>query len=227
MVVCHCDGYFRFSPTLGDGPPPEKAKRFLDLAARLPMDLQMMLCNRVFGLDSDVITANHSEPGFRRVFARVERPTMNQIWDDFKREMMIKDIIMILWCRRSLEKPRFDAYQKRSPDMFQYRFGERAFAQFEQMTTLQREHAVTYYEKSRDMAAGMLGWKYDMKSEIVLDLVKFKADFPALYAEVVQCIVRQECRNSSFATQQAMIAEFEADPGVLQAKFMTKPVSFN
>lgn len=44
----------------------KKAQRFFSLAAKLPMDLQMMLSNRVFGIMASVIRRGDSEAGFRK-----------------------------------------------------------------------------------------------------------------------------------------------------------------
>lgn len=43
-----------------------KAKRFFSLTTQLPMDLQMVLCNRVFGFQDLFIKISTSEKGFRK-----------------------------------------------------------------------------------------------------------------------------------------------------------------
>jgi hypothetical protein len=63
LVVYLSDDYFK----LKEG--KEKEKRFFKIATRLPMDLQMVLCNKVFWIDSPIIKKIHSEQGFK-VFAQ-------------------------------------------------------------------------------------------------------------------------------------------------------------
>jgi len=41
--------------------------RFFQIAQRLPIELQMMLCNRVFGSCKDIVLTKHSEPAFKRL----------------------------------------------------------------------------------------------------------------------------------------------------------------
>ena len=43
-----------------------QAQRFFSLASQLPMELQMVLCNRVFGLEGSIIKQIHSEKGFKK-----------------------------------------------------------------------------------------------------------------------------------------------------------------
>lgn len=74
LVIYFSDGYLQ----LDEGEEKEeeeemksneeraKAQRFFKLAALLPMDLQMVLCNRVFHLSSFIIRRNHSEKGFKK-----------------------------------------------------------------------------------------------------------------------------------------------------------------
>ena len=40
-------------------------QRFLRITSGLPMDLQMLLCNRMFGSPRDIVLSRDSEPGFR------------------------------------------------------------------------------------------------------------------------------------------------------------------
>jgi len=46
--------------------PHNAARSFFQIARRLPMELQMMLCNRVFGAGSTVLTKD-SEPAFKKL----------------------------------------------------------------------------------------------------------------------------------------------------------------
>ena len=42
-------------------------RRFFAIAVKLPMDLQMVLCNRIFGSGKDIVLTKSSEPGFRKL----------------------------------------------------------------------------------------------------------------------------------------------------------------
>ena len=44
-----------------------KPARFFQVAQLLPMELQMALCNRVFGSCKDIILTKHSEPAFKKL----------------------------------------------------------------------------------------------------------------------------------------------------------------
>lgn len=46
-------------------PQEEKAARFFRVITRLPLELQMIVCNRVFRLARDLISTKDSEPAFR------------------------------------------------------------------------------------------------------------------------------------------------------------------
>jgi len=61
LIVFVCDGYLR----LKNRPDQEKTNRFMRMAFRLPMELQMMLCNILFDYGKDVILTKDSEPAFR------------------------------------------------------------------------------------------------------------------------------------------------------------------
>ena len=61
QVVFACDQYVRVAaPLAQDG-----SARFFAIASKLPMELQMVLCNRLFGLARDVVLSKFSEPAFR------------------------------------------------------------------------------------------------------------------------------------------------------------------
>jgi hypothetical protein len=45
----------------------DKAKRFFRIARKLPMELQMMLCNRMFNSPKDLVLRKDSEPAFKRL----------------------------------------------------------------------------------------------------------------------------------------------------------------
>jgi len=58
LVVFFSDN-FLLCPVSGD------ARRFFKLAARLPLDLQMLLCNRAYRSPRDIVLSRYSEAGFR------------------------------------------------------------------------------------------------------------------------------------------------------------------
>lgn len=64
-VVFLCDGLLRVKAGAN-----QEAARFFRLAQRLPLELQMMLCNRAYGVAKDGIPRADSEPAFRHL-ARV------------------------------------------------------------------------------------------------------------------------------------------------------------
>lgn len=59
MTVFLCDGHYSM----------KSESRFFALIYRLPMELQMMACNRVFGSLADSVLQRHSEPAFKRIAA--------------------------------------------------------------------------------------------------------------------------------------------------------------
>ena len=44
---------------------PENVARFLAIASRLPLDLQMVLCNRTFGSPREIVSVRHTETAFQ------------------------------------------------------------------------------------------------------------------------------------------------------------------
>ena len=64
LVVFFCDGLLEL---------PKRAKtksqtgRFFTICSQLPLDLQMVICNRMFGSMKDMILSRDSEPGFKWV----------------------------------------------------------------------------------------------------------------------------------------------------------------
>lgn len=73
LVVYFSDGYLEIPTEVKEeveGNQNEKrvkAHRFFSLATQLPMDLQMVLCNRAFGLETSVIRRIHYEEGFKKL----------------------------------------------------------------------------------------------------------------------------------------------------------------
>jgi hypothetical protein len=45
----------------------DRARRFFIIALALPMELQMVLCNRLFASGKDIVLGKHSEPAFRKL----------------------------------------------------------------------------------------------------------------------------------------------------------------
>lgn len=60
LVVFFADGFLRATAAT----PPE-TERFLVICSRLPLDLQMVLCNRLYGSAKSIVPGRDSEPGFR------------------------------------------------------------------------------------------------------------------------------------------------------------------
>ena len=68
IVVFYCDGLLARVPA-ERCKLPELARwsRFLDIAIKLPMELQMVLCNRLGGFVADLIPLSSTEEGFKFV----------------------------------------------------------------------------------------------------------------------------------------------------------------
>ena len=68
-VVFLCDGYMDFRQIPSTGPPINyrkgKLRKFLRIVQRLPMELQMIMCNRALGLSRDLIPSNEREFVFK------------------------------------------------------------------------------------------------------------------------------------------------------------------
>jgi len=61
LVIFVSDGFL----VLREDEVPEETQRFFGVCARLPLDLQMALCNRMFGSPRNVVPSRDSETGFR------------------------------------------------------------------------------------------------------------------------------------------------------------------
>jgi len=59
IVVFYSDSFLR----LGNTTPPN-VRRFMEISSHLPLELQMLLCNRMFGSEHDTISLKSSEPAF-------------------------------------------------------------------------------------------------------------------------------------------------------------------
>jgi len=62
LVVIVSDGLLQVNDTT-----PSPAARFFSIAARLPLELQMILCSRVVGSDKEIISGKDSEAAFELV----------------------------------------------------------------------------------------------------------------------------------------------------------------
>jgi len=61
LVVFHSDSFVVINESLAH---PD-TMRFFRICARLPLEIQMIICNRVFGCPKDIIPLRDSEPGFK------------------------------------------------------------------------------------------------------------------------------------------------------------------
>jgi len=61
LVIFHSDSFAVINERLAR---PD-TRRFFRLCARLPLEVQMVLCNRMFGSPKDIILSRYSEPGFQ------------------------------------------------------------------------------------------------------------------------------------------------------------------
>ena len=50
---------------------PNKLKRFFKITRVLPIELQKVVCNRLFGSARDLVRAVHSEAAFKRMAQRI------------------------------------------------------------------------------------------------------------------------------------------------------------
>jgi ankyrin repeat protein len=60
LIVFACDGILKIKRTCGP-----KYDRFFNIAGKLPMEIQMILCHRVFDSMKNGIASKYSEPAFR------------------------------------------------------------------------------------------------------------------------------------------------------------------
>ena len=61
LIVFHSDSFVAIKNSTVD----YEAKRFFRITSQLPFDMQMVLCNRIFGSPKVIILSRDSEPGFR------------------------------------------------------------------------------------------------------------------------------------------------------------------
>jgi len=61
LVVFHADSFM----IINEKTAHSHTKRFFKITSQLPLDPQMVLCNRIFGSPRDIILSRASEPGFQ------------------------------------------------------------------------------------------------------------------------------------------------------------------
>lgn len=66
LMIYHADGYLVVEEDTVD-----EVQRFFSMSLRLPLELKMLLCNRVFGLEASFVRRVDSEKGFKK-FAQEE-----------------------------------------------------------------------------------------------------------------------------------------------------------
>jgi len=66
LVVFHSDSFAATNEKLAH----TDTRRFFRICARLPLEIQMLLCNRIFGSPRDIILSRDSEPGFQLLTRR-------------------------------------------------------------------------------------------------------------------------------------------------------------
>ena len=60
LVVFLTDGFVEPTRDI-----PENLRRFFKIASDLPLEMQVVLCNRLFGSSRDIIPWRYSETGFK------------------------------------------------------------------------------------------------------------------------------------------------------------------
>ena len=65
LIVSTCDGYF----TLYDEEDESRETRFFRICQKLPMELQMVICNRVYKSSRDLVLSGDSMPAFKKVLS--------------------------------------------------------------------------------------------------------------------------------------------------------------
>jgi len=63
LVIFFTDGFLRVKSESVSAAAPG-VERFLTIASQFPMELQMVLCNRLFDSARNMVLSKHSEPGF-------------------------------------------------------------------------------------------------------------------------------------------------------------------
>ena len=80
LVIFHADGFMKLRPGGSVGSQTamvvEGAMRFFEMAAVLPIELQMVMCNRLFASPKDSVLTKHSELAFRGLIAATTGSTI-------------------------------------------------------------------------------------------------------------------------------------------------------
>jgi len=61
LLIFYADSFLQTTPAI----TPSSVTRFLTMSSKLPLDLQMVLCHRMFGSAQNLILSRDSEPAFR------------------------------------------------------------------------------------------------------------------------------------------------------------------
>lgn len=74
LAVLHCDDYLalKSAEQTGNNENHQIAARFFQVASRLPMELQMVLCNRLYGLERTLIPAKDRDEAIREICHRIQ-----------------------------------------------------------------------------------------------------------------------------------------------------------
>jgi len=80
LVVFLCDSHLRLRETAELSEEMARTQRFFRLAQRLPMEIQMRLCNLASDLNRDIVPTKFSEKAFRKfagAFRKEEEENLN------------------------------------------------------------------------------------------------------------------------------------------------------
>jgi len=75
LVVFLCDDLLTVRAESSPSSNSKEAARFFPIARCLPMELQMVLCSRLFGSGKDIVLTKHSEPAFKKLGRLLARTT--------------------------------------------------------------------------------------------------------------------------------------------------------
>lgn len=64
-MVFYCDDYLRLCQKIPS--VSLNRLRFMRITSQLPLDLQMVVCNRAYGSPKDLILCSVSEPAFKKL----------------------------------------------------------------------------------------------------------------------------------------------------------------
>lgn len=68
IIVMICDDYLVYRRLPNADEKQKNMVKFLSMACRLPIEIQMVLCNRMFDLSSNIIFTKHSQQAFKFIF---------------------------------------------------------------------------------------------------------------------------------------------------------------